>query len=56
MGGGGGKKAPEIEPVLQKVGTAEKAETASLLRRKGLESTKRSRNSLGGGMNMGGNK
>ncbi len=55
--GGGGKKAPEVEPVKRKVGAnTGQAETTSLLRRRGLEATKSkaSRNALGGGMNMGG--
>ncbi len=57
MGKGGGKPPPEIAPVIKKVNDKSgQAETASLLRRRGLEATKKSRNSLGGGMNMGGRK
>ena len=57
MGGGGGEAPKAPEPAKRKVGgNAAQAETASLLRRRGLEATKSkaSRNSLGGGMNMGG--
>ncbi len=57
MGKGGGKPPPEIEPVIKKVNDKPgQAETASLLRRRGLEATKKTRNALGGGMNMGGRK
>lgn len=54
-GGGGGGDVPKAEPVKKKVGgTVADAETKSLLRRKGLQATKMSRNSLGGGSNLGG--
>jgi hypothetical protein len=53
--GGGGGDVPKAEPVKKKVGgTVADAETKSLLRRKGLQATKMSRNSLGGGSNLGG--
>lgn len=54
-GGGGGQKAPPAEPVKRNVsGKAAQAETSSLIRRRGLEATKKIRNSLGGGQNLGG--
>ena len=57
MGKGGGKPPPVAEPVKKKVNAdVAQNETASLLRRRGLESTQRSRNSLGGGVNLGGGK
>ena len=54
-GGGGGGASPAPEPAKRKVGeTAAMAESQSLIRRRGLQATKMARNSLGGGMNMGG--
>ena len=57
MGGskGGGGKAPVAEPAKRRVaGSAAETETQSLLRRRGLQSTKMGLNSLGGGNNLGG--
>jgi len=53
--GGGEKKAPKADPVKKKVGApAAQAEASSLIRRRGLQSTKRTGNSMGGGNNFGG--
>jgi len=54
--GGGGQEAPKTpDPQKRNVsGRAATAESNSLIRRRGLESTKMARNSLGGGSNMGG--
>jgi len=55
MGGGGGQSAPASAPAKRRVGqTAGTAERQSLINRRGLEATKMIRNSLGGGMNLGG--
>jgi len=53
-GGGGGDPAPKADPVKRKVGgTVADAEAKSLIRRKGLQATKKARSSLGGGTNLG---
>ncbi len=56
MGGSkGGGKSPVAEPVKRQVaGNVAETETQSLLRRRGLESTKVRSNALGGGMKLGG--
>ena len=54
MGKGADKSEPKAEPVKKKVGGTEKPEESTSLIRRGLEATKRARNSLGGGSNLGG--
>ena len=55
MGGGKSSGASAAEPVKRKVGAkASGYEAQSLINRRGLQSTKMARNSLGGGMNLGG--
>ncbi len=55
MAKGGGGDAPKADPVKKKVGApAAQAEAQSLIRRRGLQSTKRTGNSMGGGNNFGG--
>ena len=55
MGGGGGGVESTPEPAKRNVsGNAANAEQNSLIRRKGLQSTIRATNPLGGGSNFGG--
>ena len=52
----GGGSAPVAPAPVKKTAAAnvEQAETASLIRRRGLASTKKTPNSFGGGFNLGG--
>ena len=55
MGGGGGGNPKAADPVKRNVsGKTAQTESNSLIRRRGLASTKQSANSLGGGRNLGG--
>ena len=54
-GGGGETALVAAEPAKKKVGeTAATAESQSLIRRRGLQSTKKLSAQLGGGINLGG--